>query len=77
MMTGPDRAAACGGKEALSWSEADRRARGLRRRTGKTVQPFHCRYCSRFHIGNGLGGNVGRRIKRDRLERIERRERWL
>jgi hypothetical protein len=69
--------AACGGKEALSWAEADRRARGMRRRTGKGVQAFHCKYCGWNHLGNSLGGNVGRRIKRDRLEKIERKERWL
>ena len=64
----------CGGKEPLSWSEAERRARGLRRKTGKHVTPYHCR-CGYSHIGNSLGGNVGRRIKRDRLEKIEKRER--
>lgn len=70
-----DRAAACGGKEALSWTEADRRARGLRRKTGKHVTPFHCR-CGFAHIGNSMGGNVSRRRKRDRLEKIIKRERW-
>ena len=68
-------ASSCEGKEPLSWGEADRRARGLRRKTGKHVTPYHCRGCGSSHLGNQLGGNVGRRIRRDRLERIERRER--
>ena len=70
------RAASCGGKEALSWSEAERRARGLRRKTGKTVSPFRCKHCGWAHVGNSIGGNVGRRIRRDRLEKIQRREGW-
>lgn len=75
MMEASERAA-CGGKEPLSWGEADRRARGMRRRTGKTVTPFHCRYCSRFHIGGSIGGNVGRRMKREQLEKIQKKEPW-
>lgn len=65
----------CGGKEQLGWADADRRALGLRRKTGKHVVPYHCRKCGSSHLGNQLGGNVGRRIRRDRLEKIERRER--
>ena len=76
MIMDANQAAACGGKEALSWSEAERRARGLRRKVGKPVVPFRCKYCGWAHVGNSTG-EVGRRIRRDRLERIERRERWV
>ena len=68
-------AASCSGKDGLTWAAAERSARGLRRRTGSTVMPYHCRHCGQNHIGNAMGGNVSRRIKRDRLEKIEQRER--
>jgi hypothetical protein len=70
----PVNSASCGGKEALTWTEAERRARGLRRKTGKHVTPYHCRQCGFRHIGNSIGGDVGRRIRRDLLTKIERRE---
>lgn len=75
-MIGTGAAAACGGKEALPWAEAERRARGLRRKTGKHVVPFHCRRCGSAHIGNSIGGNVAAHKRRDALEKIQRREQW-
>jgi len=43
----------CEGKRAYSnWTLAERMAMNTNRdRDGAHVQPYHCRYCSRFHVG--------------------------
>lgn len=49
----PHPQAACSGKsQYLTWGKAAHAAKWLHRRTGECVQPYHCLYCSRFHVGS-------------------------
>ena len=44
--------AGCEGKKALkSFSEAEKRAKRLRRRDKSNVTPYRCKVCGKFHVG--------------------------
>lgn len=53
----------CNGKRQYgSWAEADRVAGKARRHVedGSTLQPYKCRDCQKFHVGNRGGVSLAR-----------------
>ncbi len=70
-----DTRAGCAGKMALrTFGGAEKVARAVRRARSNHVVPYRCKTCIFWHVGTQLGDNVGRRIRQDRLRKIERRE---
>lgn len=65
------------GKVTLaSWTEADRVA-GQQRRRGRTVTPYRCGMCGRYHTGSSQGpSNRDHKSKIRAIRRAEERERW-
>lgn len=71
-------AAQCSGKKACDYGTAVREAKLLRRRKGAQAKHYHCPDCGFWHVGNQIGGpNLGRKLRRQKLERIREREAWL
>lgn len=56
-MTDSDVKIGCTGKSAFtSYTTAARRAKIMRQEKDSAhVEPYHCRYCKRFHIGEARG----------------------
>jgi hypothetical protein len=54
----------CTGKSAFdTWHEANRRARRMRQRgNGAHVEPYHCKHCNQFHVGEAR--SYGKRAQR-------------
>lgn len=64
-----DHKVGCTGKSPFaSFGEAQKRARRMRQRdNGAHVEPYHCRHCNRFHVGEAR--SYGRR--RREIEEVE------
>lgn len=47
----PSQDSSCNGKAKLTYTQAAKSAKNMTRRTDETLRPYHCRYCSFFHMG--------------------------
>ncbi len=61
----------CRGKKSLDFERAKTVARRSNRNGDKDYQPYRCKECGRFHVGNTKGANYRLALQQKRLKAKE------